>query len=1457
MKSRTGKRFTILIIIVAAVVGSFFVFKYVQNIRGAALVAQEKEEGLKYFTMGDYANALKHLKYYVAAEKKAVDAGVSDERRRAYADTLMIFAECRLNVPTPNGKHIIEGTALLKRAAFLKPDDPQPLVRLIGLYEQLGYLTERLDACEKLLKLDPENLFALKAQVETLFMLGRPKDTTESVVDTWIAAEPTNEEPREWKLTLMDHETQEEKNEQIRYVDDLVKKYPDKVGLALLRVKVLAQYGMREKPGINSGENTGGDNSTPTAESEIRKILKRPITDPKNIKEVVTLLDRLGMSKEADDFLTNRLLASKTEDEETGHKSGEVDRIIIERAWKQGKVEMAKQFALSPQDNLDQADEDLLGWSAFFTQSIESRAVDSVFYDELARRHSDKSRLWMHIIAGRDAMFRLNWVEARNELRQASRIGGGSPVAWLMLGQVDQTLGEFGLAISWLRKAADTDPTWANAHTLLAFALTDTGQLTQAKKAGEMALQAEPTAGQYVLLAQVYIKMLEVGQGDAQLKNETLNYLQSILKGNPDNPDIIAIYARALLVAGNSDKAMPYIHRLLNEKLIPKSNLLLNLVDTCNLFGIKGVDDLLTLGGSTDSSNIRVLMRLAMHWAELGQLDRGKVLLEDAVKSASGASQLMERKAALATFLDQYRVSGTKNMLSQLSDEYPKSAFIQRIVLDSRSIWSDDTIVSKAVNRLHELTGDDAVGWRNYEARRLLTFDASQASASKVVEMLDRVVKSNPADIRAQALLAEAYETLNDNNAAILTLSKAVDSNLVQVELYPRLIDLLNKAGQSEEAETRLREFARRSIPPDRVDLLRSRVILLINYKMLDEALRLQKPMTAAGHAADWSMLGYLQERMGDRDAAIKSYNAALAAPDVNDSTIQNTADFLARSGNYQRGLDLLNNLSDKISPVNQQLVVAQYMEQSGRLNEAEGVLRKLTADNNDPNAWDGLIRFLLRQKRYDEAELTLKDAKAVAPGNTNLRALGSLITALQGGEINEDTLTALGLDKADPETREASKLLIDAEIFKRKHQKDFDTYLQQIINSTEQEIDNNVVKAVHEYIDQLKEVTNRHPSVYAGWYLLTMEYLRDRMINKAVQSAQTAARVLPGSRDAAKLATQTLVTAGKYDSALAYAKNWRSMSLDDPFDADMSIGFIEWRLNNFDDALKQILPWEDRIVQSAEEIPDNLVLYATLLVHQGKLDEAREIVWPFVEKGEPWISSYARMAEPIASPQEAEKWVNRVESLSKSNIAARSIVVGEYYKIAQKTAKKADFQKVIDLASSDVDNEEFNTSVISMVADAQQTLGNKDEAERLYRLVLNREPTNAMVMNNLAYLLYEINKTDSDAESLARQAVDLAKQYRFNNAVRANLIETLGLILIKNKKYDDAVSFLTEGKSLDIDSLPVRIALIEAYLGKGDNVKASNELNDFDRTLRQTNRPLSREQSQRLDVIRNTLKNG
>lgn len=1393
MTKRARKRLFVVVILLVATLGSFFVFKYVKKIRKIELVAQEKAEGLKYYNIGDYENALKHLSFYIANNK---DDG----------EMLIKFAESRLNVPKENGKHVVEAAGLLRRAASLRPDDPQPLFRLVELYGQLGFLTERLDTCQKLLAIEPTNQTALRGRAETLLALGQRTDELSSAVGSWIAADSTNIDAHKWKLLILS-QNDEFSDQQIAYARDLAQKYPTNIGFATLLAEVYARAGETEK-----------------AQESIDAALKLPINDPLEVTQLVEALDRLGQAEVADKFLSEQIGENK-------QPQGDIATMIIERAWKRGEVDTARKYLPDVTKSLEATDDDLLGWTAFLSLSRDHSVDDDAAYLELARRHSEASRRWVRILLGADSMYRADWSNARSELQLASRIGGGHPAAWLLLGEVNRTLGETGWAILNFQQATSSDPAWPIAQQELAMSLIDAGRLSEARIAAENAFRAKPSVAQLAVVAEIYIRILDAGKGDPQVEHGTLTVLRQLLDRGPDNPNLISTMARAYIVTGDQSSAQPLIQRLLDGKLIPQTDVLLDLIDACNANGMRQGNDLLALGGSTDSTNVRVLLRLANRSASRGRFDEGRTLLEDAIESAIDETQILERTMALATYLDNANSPEALPMLTKLAVDYPKSAVAQRVLLDSKSAWSNEDLINPAIERLKGLTGENASGWRTYEARKLLTFDPSEKNAATVVQLLSAWAQSNPADVRTQALLAEADLILKDRDDAIKALSAAVDSNLVQVSLFPRLIKLLNDAGRAVEARQRLLEFTRRKIPTDDLALFRRRAALLEQNAMWKEAVQEIKPLADKGSAADLAMLARLYERLGNTKEAALAYNSAIAADDVNELIISAAADYFSRIGDYARGLNLLQNLPETVTDDRRALLIGAYMERSGHIDEALQVLRENATSSRTPEAWEGLVRLLIRQSRLSEAEQSIQDGLIDSPGNPNLESLGNLLTALKGGPIADDVLDQLRIGQSDEEVSAASNELLDAERFLRANPEQRKSYL-----------------------DRLKKVTADHPSVYAGWHLLTTEYLNQGLVNDAIESAQTAARVLPSSGSATELAAKTLIAGRRYDLALSYARSWHDLSLADSFLPDMTISFIEWKLGRAQSALERIEPWTERIQQRRNDLPENVELLATLLARTQKTDAANALLWPLVLEDATWIPGYARIAEEIASDDEAETWLDKIESLNVADMNARSIIVGEYYKLAQRKGTRESFQRVIDLASSDVENEGFQDSVIGMVADANQRVGNLGESERLYRLAIKRQPRNAVVMNNLAYFLVTQKKLDGDAEQLSRKAVSLAEEYRFNPAVRANFIETLGLILNASSKFDESIKVLREGLSLDTLNLPARLALVEAYIKTGQADEAKSELQEIDDRLRQNLGSFSTSESERLAQVREAL---
>ncbi len=873
MTPKARKRLIVVIVIFTAIVGSFFLARQVRKAKHAQLIASEKQAGLDFHRLGEYEKALDHLRYYISENQ---DDGAM----------LLIFAECRLNVPKDNNKHIIEGTGLIQRAADYLPNDPEPLLRLIDLYEQLGYLTERLDTCAKLLTLDPQNLAALEARIETLYLIGNQNDEALLTADQWIKLEPASVIAHQWNMMLLDL-AGKSGSDLVDYAEQKSAQFPDHLGFATLYAQALA---------INLQFDE--------AKEIVKLAMKLPASDADEIRDLVDILDRLGEADKADTFLTREL-------ENATDQRADVALVIVERAWKRGELDLAQQFLPVLPTSFEDAQDDLLGWTVFLTQSTSKPAQDQEAFDALTQRQtkSARARVWVRLLQGRDAIFQLNWIAARQSLLEATRIEVSHPIASMLLGQVYQTLGENGLAIQWYRRAAESDPVWPTIHQLLGLAYLEAGQLAEARASAEAAFLAKPTPAQYALVAEIYIQLLEAGQGDLNLQNNAVDVLQQLLAELPDDPFLIATTARAYLVTNRVDEALPLIDRMLDEKLRPHTTVLLELVDTCTRKNLTVAHDLLILGGNSEQSDIRLTLRLAQRAADQGRFEEGRILIQQAIDIAIGENDILECKMALASYLDQFNDPLTIPSLKQLANDYPDSAIVQRFLLDTNALWNEEALVQSAIGRLKDLTGPEATTWKIYDARQLLTFlptgenaidpDSTQdvfvQNAGRVLVLLNPLAQANPSDIRVQALLCEAHLITGERQHAISALATAIDANGSQVSLYPRLIELLAAEGRIDDVQERLRDFVRRSIPSNNHQLKRMRASLLLQNAFRDSsfwaaALADVQPLAELGATNDLITLASIYEQTGKQSQANETFNLALQNDDVSAVAIATTA---------------------------------------------------------------------------------------------------------------------------------------------------------------------------------------------------------------------------------------------------------------------------------------------------------------------------------------------------------------------------------------------------------------------------------------------------------------------------------------------------------------------------------------------------------------------------------------
>ncbi|MDP4546387.1 tetratricopeptide repeat protein [Marinobacter sp. MDS2] len=158
----------------------------------------------------------------------------------------------------------------------------------------------------------------------------------------------------------------------------------------------------------------------------------------------------------------------------------------------------------------------------------------------------------------------------------------------------------------------------------------------------------------------------------------------------------------------------------------------------------------------------------------------------------------------------------------------------------------------------------------------------------------------------------------------------------------------------------------------------------------------------------------------------------------------------------------------------------------------------------------------------------------------------------------------------------------------------------------------------------------------------------------------------------------------------------------------------------------------------------------------------------------------------------------------------------------ARALARSGQSQKALDGLEAAAEQFPNNQPILLSLAMTHQQLNQPDEAIARYQALMDINPDNPLVLNNLAWLYYE--KGDEKAAKLARKAFELAP----NNAAIA---DTYGWILFETGKQTESVSVLEKAHALEPESQEIAMHLVEAYRSVGKTDRAKEIMVKFEET--------------------------
>jgi tetratricopeptide (TPR) repeat protein len=195
------------------------------------------------------------------------------------------------------------------------------------------------------------------------------------------------------------------------------------------------------------------------------------------------------------------------------------------------------------------------------------------------------------------------------------------------------------------------------------------------------------------------------------------------------------------------------------------------------------------------------------------------------------------------------------------------------------------------------------------------------------------------------------------------------------------------------------------------------------------------------------------------------------------------------------------------------------------------------------------------------------------------------------------------------------------------------------------------------------------------------------------------------------------------------------------------------------------------------------LVLYADLLVQQGRKAEARDI---YVRAARANSSVY----EVWGAVLQLDGELNQIDSLLAHSEQALEVFPNQgmiWYSNGSAQLMKRNYKRAVSSLEESrrlIDNPEMKQLINAQLGDAYNGLGDNAKSDASYELVLKDDPNNDHVLNNYSYFL-----------SLRKEKMDLALQLSERlvqkNPNDATFLDTYAWVLYIRKDYKKAKTFL------------------------------------------------------------------
>ena len=1268
------------------------------------------------------------------------------------ADDWRTFAKARRRVELPNRKHLGGAIAALRKCLEQRPDLDAARRDLLAAYIEAGWGTEALETAELLLRTHPEEAHLLRTKAELLLALRRVEEALAASREHNAVA-PDDVEGLFFTLRLLS-ETHTAPDEIRKWMDQASAARPDDRALLVLRSAGYESVGDHEQARASLERALEGA----VTDAALAKLLVRQLTAMRRFDDVISILAAMPADRVTPELrheLAARLWYA-------GRFSDLIDGVAAEHVLEDVETTAFQVLALAAAGRAD-----------------EGRALATrLLADPAAPRDAAWCEFVLHTLARPSA-------PPANTVRVCKRALARDPsiaVVRAALASAYAELGETELAVAEWSVAATAAPSWPEPLIRVARSYLAKGRADLARAAAEAACQRAPrNVAAVATLAQALDAQRDtLDAASMQLLDTLATAVQAQFPGEEDTLPVF-VRTRSRRDRGVAEAA---VRAVLDESRRPSERVLFELAEACRDCDLDLSDRCLARAEELYGVTAPLALARAVALRAAGKAGDALEYFESAAAAADAASP--EWRVAHARFLELSRDPRATATWHAAAAAFPADTSAQLATLGSRAAWVDRDAIAEVITRIGTLLPEDGLTARLAQAQWTVADPTcSDAELAKSAAGLGELARLAPGAVAVRATLAKTLERLGNVDASIEQLRIATNLAPGASSLQLELARLLQRSGDFEGARASL-DAALRTDPVEPDDVIRA-VTMLDRQGDSGRALQLLDRVAGRRQLADRELLALarVELRRGRIDRVI-GHCERLATLNDSDAIAFAAAVYASVGRVADADATIARVEGSSAPPAWRALARAEYYAGLGDHERARNAFRSASAAApNDGQVW---TRYLVHCIRVgDGAELA--HALDVAPANG---------TPIPTVDVFRRHRALVSTATADPSLRELAASLAS--------------------NPTEETCLTEALSRLSalsprarlggEVLGAMQSLADRNPRVLALQLVVTDLLVRSGRVDEGVALVQRAVRLHPDQVYPLRVATESLLRAGRWADALQFGTRWRERS--DVPELACSIARAEalTQLGRPTEALAELESYARFATEKPGADERAILVYAHALIAAGRSDDAILLLRPLCAKSDRWVELGLQIGRRQADAGAAREWL-RMLAPDCAQVKGGTLALARAWgALWERTRDPADHAVAASLIEPLARGPERTAGAAFLAGALEEESGRLERAEEFYRTAIEVDGALSMAHNNLAMVLTKRGR----AESAMQHALEALRLEPEN----VEYLDTKATVQLKLGQAEAAAATLRAAGQIDPSNARWTVALAEVLRDGG-----------------------------------------